>query len=67
VGGVAAQENRFGEVAEILSVTKKTIYKWLSLDEPEDAVIPPAAWYKLPNGHIRIKEWIVLKLQNNEI
>lgn len=51
------------QVAEIFSVSRTTIYKWLSLDEPESAVIPPQAWFKLPNGHIRIREWAVLELQ----
>jgi len=50
------------EVAEIFSVSRNTVFKWLSLDEPEDAVIPPSAWIRLPSGHIRIKEWVVKKL-----
>jgi hypothetical protein len=55
------------EVGKILSVSRQTIYKWLSLDEPEDAIIPPEAWFRLPSGHIRIREWVVLKIQNREI
>ena len=55
------------EVCQILSVSRSTIYKWLSLDEPEYATIPPEAWFKLPSGHIRIFEWIIVKIQNNEI
>jgi len=51
------------EVAELLSVSRGTVFKWLSLDEPEEAVIPPDAWIKLPNGYIRIREVAVLKLQ----
>jgi len=30
------------EVCQILSVSRTTVYKWLSIDEPEYAVIPPA-------------------------
>ena len=52
------------EVADLLSVTRQTVFKWLALDEPEEAVIPPEAWVRLPgSGHIRIKEWAVVKLQ----
>jgi len=51
------------EVAELLSVSRGVIYKWLSLDEPEEAVIPPSAWYRLPNGRVRIYAWIVINLQ----
>ncbi|MBW1799375.1 MAG: hypothetical protein JRJ85_01465 [Deltaproteobacteria bacterium] len=54
------------EVAELLSVTKQTIFKWMAFEEPEDAVIPPSGWYRLPSGHIRIREWVVLKLQAEE-
>ena len=55
------------EVAKLLSVSRRTIFKWLAIDEPEDAVIPPEAWFRLPSGHIRIREWVVIKLQNNEM
>ena len=55
------------EVAAMLSISRSTVFKWLSIDEPDLAVIPPGAWIKLPNGHIRIREWIVLKLQAGEI
>ena len=51
------------EVADMLSISRQTVFKYLSFDEPEAAVIPPNAWYRLPSGHIRIMEWIVLKLQ----
>jgi predicted transcriptional regulator len=51
------------EVAKLLGVSRQTIFKYLALDEPNDAVIPPAAWYRLPSGHIRIHAWIVSKLQ----
>jgi hypothetical protein len=51
------------EVAELLSVSRRTVFKWLALDDPENAVIPPDAWIKLPSGYIRIKEAAVLELQ----
>ena len=52
------------EVAEIMSVDRRTVFKWLSISEPDDAVIPPNMWFKLPSGHIRILERAVLDLQN---
>lgn len=55
------------EVADLLKITKPTVMKWLSIDESKLAVIPPNAWFKLPNGYIRIREWIVLKLKAGEI
>lgn len=55
------------EVAQILAVSRQTVFKWLSIDEPEYAVIPPEAWFRLLSGHIRIREWVVLKLQNQEV
>lgn len=55
------------EVAAILHVDKRTLFKWMMYDDdPEEAVIPPSEWFKLPNGHIRIRERIVLKLLNPE-
>lgn len=54
------------EVAEILSVHRQTIMKWLSFDSPEDAIIPPKKWFKLPNGHIRIRESIIIELLKAE-
>ena len=52
------------EVAELFSVEKKTIYKWLIVDEYSgDAIIPLKAWFKLPaSGHIRIRAWIIEEL-----
>lgn len=51
------------EVADILAVDKQTVRKWLmDDDETGEAVIPAEAWFKLPNGYIRIWEWIVVKL-----
>lgn len=54
------------EVAGMLSVSRQTVYKWLAFDCPEEAVIPPQAWYRLPNGRLRIREWIVIKIQKGE-
>lgn len=45
-----------GEFAERLGVTRQTVMKWLSVDEPEYAIIPPHLWFRLPSGHIRILE-----------
>ncbi len=50
------------EVAALLSVSRHTVYKWLSLDELDDAVIPPSGWFRLPNRYIRIRQWAVEKL-----
>lgn len=55
------------EVAEILSVSRDTVYKWLAFDCPEEAVIKPAFWFRLPNGRIRIKASVVMKMQQGEI
>jgi hypothetical protein len=52
------------EVAEILHVTKSTVMTWLDYDEgdPASAVIHPDLWFKLPNGHIRIRQAAVDQL-----
>ena len=54
------------EVARLFSIDKKTVFKWMAFEAEDqgEAVIPAEAWFKLPNGHIRIREWIVLKLLN---
>lgn len=53
------------DVADILHVSKQTVYKWLSLDAPDDAVIAPDDWVKLPgSGHIRIFRRAIDKLQS---
>jgi len=54
-----------GKTAELLGVSKQTIFKYLSLEAPEDAVIPPDAYFRLPSGHIRIKAWAIIELQEN--
>jgi len=47
----------------MLAVDKRTVQKWMMEDEETgDAVIPAEAWFKLPNGYIRIREWVVLEL-----
>ena len=53
------------EVAEKLKVTRQTIYKYLSLDEPKYAQIPVSGWYRLPGGHLRIKESALKELQTS--
>ena len=58
---------KVSEVASLMSVNKHTVLKWMALDESDDNIIPFEAWIKLPNGHIRIREWIVLKLQAGEV
>ena len=51
------------EVAELMAVDPQTVKKWIDAE-----VIPPAAWMRLPgSGHIRVKEWAVVKLQAGEI
>lgn len=55
------------EVAQKLNVSRQTIFKYLALDAPEEAIIPPAAWFRLPSGHIRIRSWIIQKLMNGEL
>ena len=55
------------DCARIMAVSKQTVYKWLCFDDPENAVISPDDWIKLPNsGHIRIKEKAIHKLQQNK-
>ena len=51
------------DTARIMGVSRQTVFKWLSIAEPEGAVIPPAAWWRTPGGHIRIREWVLIKLQ----
>jgi hypothetical protein len=55
------------QVADKFQITKTTVYKWLSIDEPKYAVIPPEGWFKLPGGHIRIHPWVIEKIQNGEL
>ena len=50
------------EVAEILSLSPKTVRKWLSPREPDKAFIAPEDWLRLPNGQIRIRERAVRML-----
>ena len=55
------------QMAEALAVSREIIYKWLALDDPENAVIPPTGWYRLPNGRVRIREWVIIKIQKEDI
>jgi hypothetical protein len=50
-------------VAALFGVSRQTVYNWLSFDEPESALIHVDAWFRLPSGHIRIRESAVVKLQ----
>lgn len=50
------------EVARIFKVSRTTVYKWLDFDDPEEAVIHPNDWFKIPTGHIRIRRRAVEKL-----
>lgn len=50
------------EFADICRVTRQTVFKWLSIDKPEYAVIPPSGWFRLPSGHIRIRDWVLKKI-----
>lgn len=54
------------EMAAILSVSRDTIYKWIAFDAPDEAVIPPSGWIRLPNGRVRIHEWVLIKIKNGE-
>jgi hypothetical protein len=51
------------DVAALFGVSRQTVYNWLSFDEPESALIHVDAWFRLPSGHIRIRESAVVKLQ----
>jgi len=53
------------DVAEFFGVSRQTVYAWLSLDEPGLAIIPTDAWFRLPSGHVRIRESAIIKLQYN--
>jgi predicted site-specific integrase-resolvase len=55
------------EVCQILSVSRQTVYKWLAINTPEDVIIPPVGWFRLPAGHIRIHGWVIKKIQNGEL
>lgn len=54
------------EMARIFSVSQRTVYKWLSIKNPEGAVISKEDWYRLPGGGIRIKKSVVKKLQGGK-
>ncbi|MBW2032793.1 MAG: helix-turn-helix domain-containing protein [Deltaproteobacteria bacterium] len=46
------------KAAEILGVSRSTMIKYMSVD----TIISPSDWFRLPGGHIRIKESAILKL-----
>ena len=50
------------EVAEMLGLDKKTIYKWMAC-----GILPANGWFKLPNGYIRFRAWLVKKLKDGEV
>ena len=50
------------KVAEVLDVDKETVYKFLSCKENDGGVIPRSDWFRLPNGHIRIRARAVRRL-----
>ena len=50
------------EVARLFKVSRTTVYKWLAFDDPEEAVIHPNDWLKIPTGHIRIRRRAIEKL-----
>ena len=50
------------EVAKMMSVTNQTVYKWISCD-----ILPVDGWFKLPNGYIRFRAWLVEKLISGEM
>jgi hypothetical protein len=50
------------ELAKKISVTPRTVFKYLSIKNPEGAVISKNDWYRLPGGDIRIKKGVVKKL-----
>ena len=62
IGQEIEEAYKVSEVAEIFSVSRHTIFKWLSIREPEGTVIPRSSWFRLPSGHIRIRESAILKL-----
>jgi Mn-dependent DtxR family transcriptional regulator len=50
------------ELAKKLSVSPRTVFKYLSIKNPEGAVISKKDWYRLPGGDIRIKKSVAKKL-----
>jgi len=50
------------QVAEMLAVSRNTIYKYL-----DNAIIPPDAWFRLPSGYIRIREAAVMRIKSGRI
>lgn len=44
------------DVADMLAVDRSTVFKYLSVNDSEVAVISPEDWFKLPGGEIRIRQ-----------
>jgi len=65
-GNLFALTYTVAEVADIFSVTKKTVYKWLKFKEEDGrTLIDPVDWFRIPGpGYIRIMESALLKMQN---
>jgi len=55
------------EVAELLAVSRSTVFRYLAIDEPDLAVIDPGDWFKLPGGSIRIRARAIEKLMGVEL
>lgn len=71
--GLCEQAFTIPQVAAMMNVTRETVYKWLALDDPGSAVIPPDGWFRRPatgkrsEGYILIKKWVVQKLYSGEM
>jgi len=48
------------EVAEIMNVTKQTVYKWLD-------ILPKKGWFRNHVGQLRFKKWLIDKLKSGQI
>jgi hypothetical protein len=61
-------ENSFsiGQVARICAVDRRTVRKWLAVDDTRGAAIPRSGWYRLPNGQVRIKRSSISRLQKGD-
>jgi hypothetical protein len=48
------------------SVSRQTVYQWLAIGNPKEAVIAKEDWFRLPGGSIRIKKSVLKKLQGEK-
>ena len=62
-GSKSQRSYSVSEVAHIMGVSRQTVFKWLSIDEPEIAMILPSAWWRTDSGYIMIKESALIKFQ----